>query len=92
MPVADRGRRPRRAYLEKHFTLDRSLPGPDHQASSPPAQLRGLIGRGPRGRSRPRRRRQGAGPNELPVATSARKSLVAARDLAAGAVSAARIS
>ena len=29
--------------LEKHFTLDRSLPGPDHQASLEPAELRTLV-------------------------------------------------
>ena len=26
--------------IEKHFTLDRSLPGPDHQASLEPAELK----------------------------------------------------
>jgi N-acetylneuraminate synthase len=29
--------------IEKHFTLDRSLPGPDHRASLDPAGLRGLV-------------------------------------------------
>ncbi len=29
--------------LEKHFTLDRSLPGPDHQASLEPKELRALV-------------------------------------------------
>lgn len=29
--------------LEKHFTLDRTLPGPDHRASLEPAELRHLI-------------------------------------------------
>ncbi len=29
--------------LEKHFTLDRTLPGPDHAASLEPAELRDLI-------------------------------------------------
>jgi N,N'-diacetyllegionaminate synthase len=29
--------------LEKHFTLDRSLPGPDHQASMQPGELASLI-------------------------------------------------
>ncbi|MBX3112552.1 MAG: N-acetylneuraminate synthase [Fimbriimonadaceae bacterium] len=31
------------ACLEKHFTLDRSLPGPDHQASLEPDELRRLV-------------------------------------------------
>jgi N-acetylneuraminate synthase len=29
--------------IEKHFTLDRTLPGPDHQASLEPAELRKLV-------------------------------------------------
>ncbi len=31
------------AIIEKHFTLDRTLPGPDHQASLDPAGLRALV-------------------------------------------------
>ena len=31
------------SVIEKHFTLDRSLPGPDHQASLDPEQLRLLV-------------------------------------------------
>jgi N,N'-diacetyllegionaminate synthase len=29
--------------IEKHFTLDRTLPGPDHQASLEPRQLRAMV-------------------------------------------------
>ena len=29
--------------IEKHFTLDRTLPGPDHNASLEPAELRSLV-------------------------------------------------
>jgi len=29
--------------IEKHYTLDRSLPGPDHKASLEPAELRSMI-------------------------------------------------
>ena len=29
--------------IEKHFTLDRGLPGPDHQASLEPADLRAMV-------------------------------------------------
>ncbi|MCU6433895.1 N-acetylneuraminate synthase [Undibacterium sp. Jales W-56] len=29
--------------IEKHFTLDRNLPGPDHQASLEPAELKQMI-------------------------------------------------
>jgi N,N'-diacetyllegionaminate synthase len=33
------------SVIEKHFTLDRSLPGPDHRASLEPAELKELIAR-----------------------------------------------
>lgn len=29
--------------IEKHFTLDRSLPGPDHKASLEPAELKAMV-------------------------------------------------
>ena len=29
--------------VEKHFTLDRELPGPDHRASLIPAELRSMV-------------------------------------------------
>ena len=31
------------AVIEKHFTLDRALPGPDHRASLEPAEMRAFI-------------------------------------------------
>lgn len=31
------------SVIEKHFTLDRSLPGPDHQASLEPAELAAMV-------------------------------------------------
>lgn len=31
------------AVIEKHFTLDRSLPGPDHQASLLPSELKDMV-------------------------------------------------
>ncbi|MGC8853841.1 MAG: N-acetylneuraminate synthase [Halothiobacillaceae bacterium] len=31
------------AVIEKHFTLDRSLPGPDHAASLEPAELEAMV-------------------------------------------------
>jgi sialic acid synthase SpsE len=72
--------------IEKHFTLDRELPGPDHKASLEPGELVALV-RGIRaveaalGESV--KRRVGA---EDQVAQIARRSLVAGRDLAAGTV------
>jgi sialic acid synthase SpsE len=72
--------------IEKHFTLDRTLPGPDHQSSLQPQELVTLI-RGIRivesalgdGRKLPTA-------SELEIARVARKSLVAARDIPAGCV------
>jgi N-acetylneuraminate synthase len=72
--------------IEKHFTLDRSLPGPDHRASLDPGQLAGMI-RGIRtveaalgdGIKRPVA-------EELSTAAVARRSLVAAFDIQAGTV------
>jgi N,N'-diacetyllegionaminate synthase len=74
------------AYIEKHFTLDRSLPGPDHQASLLPDELRALVAA-----IRDVEAALGDGvkrpaPSELPVRDVARKSLVAARDLPGGAI------
>ncbi len=31
------------SIIEKHFTLDRNLPGPDHKASLEPAELRAMV-------------------------------------------------
>ena len=72
--------------IEKHFTLDRTLPGPDHRASLEPNELAALV-QGIRavesalgdGRKRP-------AASEADTAAVARKSLVAARDISAGTV------
>jgi N-acetylneuraminate synthase len=70
--------------IEKHLTLDRTAPGPDHAASLEPDELASLV-RGIRtiasalgsGEKRPAEA-------ELEIAAVARKSLVAARALRAG--------
>jgi N,N'-diacetyllegionaminate synthase len=72
------------AIVEKHLTLDKNLPGPDHRASLEPAEMAALV-RGIRnieaalgdGIKRPM-------PSELDTRRVARKSLVAARALRAG--------
>jgi N,N'-diacetyllegionaminate synthase len=72
--------------VEKHFTLDRNLEGPDHQASLDPDELREMV-QGIRkvekamGSSRKR-----PTANEMPTLKAARKSLVARCDLKAGSV------
>jgi N-acetylneuraminate synthase len=72
--------------VEKHFTTDRSLPGPDHAASLEPAELRELVtsirtveaSRGT-GRKEP-------APSEAANAALVRRSLHAARELIPGHV------
>jgi len=70
--------------IEKHFTLDKNMEGPDHKASLEPDELADMvtgirnielaIGDGIKG---PR-------PSEIKNKTIARKSLVAAKDIAVG--------
>jgi len=70
--------------IEKHITLDRTFPGPDHHASLEPDELAALV-RGIRlvesalghGRKEP-------APSEADTAAAARRSLVAARDIPRG--------
>lgn len=72
--------------IEKHFTLDRYLPGPDHQVSLEPEELARLV-RGIRiveqalgdGRKEP-------AASEAPIAAVARRSLVAAENIPRGTV------
>lgn len=70
--------------IEKHFTLDRTLPGPDHKASLEPAELKQLVAA-----IRVVERALGTGrkhptPSELKNICVARKSLVAACTITAG--------
>ncbi|GLO80042.1 N-acetylneuraminate synthase [Sulfitobacter pontiacus] len=72
--------------LEKHFTLDRTLPGPDHAASLEPGELTSLI-RGVRVVEKALGtciKQPGAA--EVANRAVARKSLLAARDLPEGHV------
>jgi sialic acid synthase SpsE len=70
--------------IEKHFTLDRLLPGPDHAASLEPEEFRKMVVA-----IRNVEAALGSGIKapaacELPNIAVARKSVVAARDLPAG--------
>lgn len=70
--------------IEKHVTLDRTLPGPDHKASIEPADLKRLIDG-----IRSVEAAQGSGikapvPAEIPNMAIARKSVVAAKAIAKG--------
>ena len=72
--------------IEKHFTLDKSLPGPDHAASLEPRELEDMV-RAVRNIERAlgdgRKRPTAA---ELPNRAVARKSIVAARRIRAGEI------
>lgn len=70
--------------IEKHFTLDRNLPGPDHKASLEPSELKAMV-------SAIRNIEQALGSEEKKVSSSemknkavARKSIVAAKAIKAG--------
>lgn len=73
--------------IEKHFTLDKTLPGPDHSFAMEPGELKSMIGKirdiesamgdgvknGPRGL-------------EIEMAEKIRRSIHAARDIEAGEI------
>lgn len=70
--------------IEKHFTLDRTLPGPDHQASLEPPEFKAMVDA-----IRNVERALGDGikrpsPSEIKNKAIARKSLVASRPIRAG--------
>ena len=72
--------------IEKHFTLDKNMPGPDHKASMEPDEMRELV-------SGIRILEKALGNNEKKVTDSerknieiARKSIIALRDIPKGEV------
>lgn len=72
--------------IEKHFTLDKSLPGPDHKASLDPQELKAMV-------EAIRHTEQALGgvlktvsPSERGNMVVARKSIVAARPIAKGEI------
>ncbi len=70
--------------IEKHFTLDRSLPGPDHAASLEPAELQHMVTAIRNVEAALGTGIKSPAPCELPNLSVARKSLVAAHALPAG--------
>lgn len=72
--------------IEKHFTCDRTLPGPDHRASLEPDELRRLVQGIRMVESALGDGRKAPVPREANTAAVARKSLVAARDIPAGSL------
>lgn len=72
--------------LEKHLTLDRTLPGPDHAASLEPDELARLVAAVREAESALGDGVKEPRPAEAELRLLARRSLAAARDLAAGEV------
>ncbi|MBL8878786.1 MAG: N-acetylneuraminate synthase family protein [Phycisphaerales bacterium] len=66
--------------IEKHLTLDCAAPGPDHAASADPSQFARLV----RSIRRAESMLGSAEKHALPVECAIARSIVAARDLAAG--------
>ena len=74
------------SVIEKHFTLDRRMPGPDHKASLEPSELKVLVSQ-----IRNVEKALGDGvkrpfPQEQELSKAARRSVVAAVDIPKGAV------
>jgi N,N'-diacetyllegionaminate synthase len=70
--------------IEKHLTLDRSLPGPDHHASLEPADFAQMVASIRHVESALGTGIKAPAPCELPNLLVARKSIVAARAMPAG--------
>ncbi len=70
--------------IEKHFTLDRSLPGPDHKASLEPRELGELVRAVRAVEQALGEPKKGPSPSERKNLPVARKSLVAARAIRRG--------
>lgn len=72
--------------IEKHFTLDRNLPGPDHQASLEPDELRAMVAAIRNIEQALGSGIKAPGVSEVKNKPVVRKSLVAARAIRAGEV------
>lgn len=72
--------------IEKHFTLDRNLPGPDHRASLEPDELRILVNGVRTVEAALGHGRKEPAPCEADIAAVARKSIVTACDIPAGTI------
>lgn len=72
------------SVIEKHFTLDKSLPGPDHKASLDPRELADMVKAVRNIEAALGHEFKGVSPSEKPNIEIARKSIVAARDIKKG--------
>jgi N-acetylneuraminate synthase len=74
------------SIIEKHFTIDRQLPGPDHRASLEPNELKAMIAGIRRVEAALGDGVKRAASSEADNARVARRSIVATRDIPAGAI------
>lgn len=72
--------------IEKHFTLDKSLPGPDHKASIEPDELAQMVRSIRHVEQAMGKVRKVATPSDLLNRDVVRKSIVAARDIKKGEI------
>ena len=72
--------------IEKHFTLDKSLPGPDQKASLDPAEFRAMVDAVRHTEAALGDGRKHVTASEAPNKAVARKSIVAAKPIPAGEV------
>jgi N,N'-diacetyllegionaminate synthase len=72
--------------IEKHFTLDKSMAGPDHKASSTPLEFAELVSNVRRAERMLGSARKICQPEERQMAMVSRKSLTLTRDMQAGKV------
>lgn len=72
--------------IEKHFTLDKSLPGPDQKASLDPAEFRAMVDAVRHTEAALGDGRKHVTASEAPNKAVARKSIVAAKPISAGEV------
>lgn len=70
--------------IEKHFTLDKTLPGPDHVASLDPAELKAMVSSIRHAEAALGSGRKDVSPSERKNIAIARKSIIAARPISKG--------
>ncbi|RXE63069.1 N-acetylneuraminate synthase [Paramuribaculum intestinale] len=70
--------------IEKHFTLDNTLPGPDHVASLEPAELKAMVSAIRHTEAALGSGRKDVSPSERKNIAIARKSIIAARPISKG--------
>jgi N,N'-diacetyllegionaminate synthase len=70
--------------IEKHFTLDRNLEGPDHKASLEPDELAAMVRAIRHVEEALGSGRKAPSPGEIKNRQAARKSIVSARDIREG--------